>query len=88
MNRQVGSVNRVGRSTVGKLGAREVKAQAIGAGHHVNKCLEVGVAYWPRDWREVVVQAAHSDCPVNRLLRGVANCTIDQQNLLICLVLC
>ena len=35
MNGEVGGVDWVGGSTVGKLGARKVKTKAVGAGHHV-----------------------------------------------------
>ncbi len=88
MNHKIRCMNRVGRSAVGELRAREVKSHAVGAGHHVDESLEVRVANWPLGWREAVVEAANGDCTIDRLLRGVPNCAVNQEDLLIDLGAC
>ena len=83
MDGQIGGVDGVGRSAVGKLGAGEVEPQSIGAGHQVYQRLEVRLRDGPLCRGEVVVESADGDCAVNGLLRWITNGPMDKKNLLI-----
>jgi hypothetical protein len=73
-------------SAVAELGAAEVKTELVRAGLQIDESLEMGFANGPADCGEGIVESGDGERAIEGSLRGLANGSVNEQDLLVDLV--